>query len=296
MINIISLTDTNTNTNTDTGWIMHKLPDQEIFPEGSVLCITGKTPGKDFKSRTLLLVQEFAKGCNGILTTMQQASKSHNPICIRGTGTPGIIRASWSSNRTFYYIDNGYFNPYQKEWMRVIKNHVHDIRPLIIRPRDRMAQFNFNLKPMRTRGQRIILAPPSSKSLSLWGLDFDVWLDQTLKTIKKYTNRPISVRLKRPRFERTANDTIEDYLANDCHCLVTYNSVAAVDALINGVPVFTLGPNAAGILGLSDLSKIETPRIPSMSERLDWLSHLSYSQFTQTEISNGTAWRILNNQ
>ena len=51
---------------------------------------------------------------------------------------------------------------------------------------------------------------------------------------------------------------------------------------------------AAGVLSLDDLSKIETPRIPTEDERQAWLRHLSYCQFNFTEMSNGYAWRILN--
>jgi len=117
--------------------------------------------------------------------------------------------------------------------------------------------------------------------------------DKTVAEIKKYTDRPIKVRLKRPRDDRFIQNTLEDDL-KDSHCLVTYNSVAACEAIINGTPAFTLGPNAAQQLAKHDLSEIENPYIPSDDEREAWLRHLSYSQFTRTEMNNGTAWGILN--
>ena len=99
--------------------------------------------------------------------------------------------------------------------------------------------------------------------------------------------------MKRPRDERFSENTMEEDL-KECHCLVTYNSVSAVEALIAGKPAFTLGPNAAQHLCLNDLSKIETPYIPTEDEVEALLRHLSYSQFTRKEMFNGIAWDTLN--
>jgi hypothetical protein len=87
---------------------------------------------------------------------------------------------------------------------------------------------------------------------------------------------------------------MEEALDNDVHCLVTYNSVAAVEAVMLGKPAIALGPNAAGVVCSNTLAEIENPYIPSQDERDAWLRHLSYCQFTFTEMSDGTAWRILN--
>jgi hypothetical protein len=64
------------------------------------------------------------------------------------------------------------------------------------------------LKPF-TAGRKIIIAPPSPKSLSLWSMDFQRWLDDTVAELKKHTDRPIEVRLKRDRPDRLVNDTME---------------------------------------------------------------------------------------
>jgi hypothetical protein len=146
-----------------------------------------------------------------------------------------------------------------------------------------------------TPGRKVLIAPPSVKSFSLWNIDQEHWIAETIKSIKQHTDRPIEIRLKRTRDDRMKENTMEEALADDVHCLVTYNSVSAVEAIMLGKPAFTLGPNAAGVLSLDDLSKIEVPRIPTEDEREAWLRHLSYSQFTFTEMSDGTAWQILNN-
>jgi hypothetical protein len=86
-------------------------------------------------------------------------------------------------------------------------------------------------------------------------------------------------------------------MALDCdvHCLVTFSSIAAGEALLHGKPAITLGPNAAAPLCSQRLDEIENPRIPSIEEVEAWARHMAYCQFTEVEMRDGTAWRILNN-
>ena len=266
----------------------------QSFRPDEILCINRKMHEQEPKPRQDAFIVPFAKGCNGTITSWEAARPHKNTLCIRGMKYTAAIQECWANNRDFYYMDNGYLgNVKRKYFFRIIKNQSHDIRPIIERPRDRLSMLEgIKLLPFRP-GKRILIAPPSPKSFSLWDMVQDIWIQQTITEIKKYTNRPIDIRLKRPRGERLTVDTMEEELANNVHCLVTYNSVAAVEALMLGRPVFTLGPNAAGKLGLSDLSKIETPYIPTDDERESWLRHLSYSQFTFEEMANGVAWKIL---
>jgi hypothetical protein len=124
-------------------------------------------------------------------------------------------------------------------------------------------------------------------------LDLDKWVAETLETIKKYTDREIVIRLKKGRTERVTTDTMAMALTQDVHCVVTFNSIAATESLLLGKPAFTLGPNAAQSLCLSDLSQIENPYIPTLDEVHRWACHLAYSQFTEAEMRTGEAWRIV---
>jgi hypothetical protein len=83
-------------------------------------------------------------------------------------------------------------------------------------------------------------------------------------------------------------------LEQDIHCLVTFSSIAAGEALLCGKPAITLGPNAAGMLCSQQLEEIENPRIPTLDEVEAWTRHIAYCQFTEPEMRDGTAWRILN--
>jgi hypothetical protein len=130
--------------------------------------------------------------------------------------------------------------------------------------------------------------------MKFFDLDLDQWMTETLDTLKACTDRPIITRLKQSRSVRQNDDTLAMALSQDVHCLVTFNSIAATEALLLGKPAITLGPNAAGALTKHTLAAIEDPYIPTLDEVEEWAAHLSYSQFTEEEMRNGFAWEILN--
>lgn len=270
------------------------IPLRSVSP-GQVLCINRKVHDSPVKERQAAFVNRFSQGSNGILVSYEEARlyPVEHAWCIRGMKFTAAVNECWNTGRTFYYIDNGYLgNSHRKTYFRIIKNHVHDIQDVIVRPRDRLGNCQYSLKKF-TPGKKILLAPPSPKSLSLWNMDADQWVTQTVEEIKKHTDRPIEIRLKRPRTERLVENTMEEALADDIHCLVTYNSVAAVEAVMLGKPAIVLGPNAAQAVCSHSLAEIENPKRPTEEERDLWLRHLSYSQFTFAEMSDGTAYRIL---
>ena len=271
------------------------VPDPTTRPD-QVLCLDRKIYDQPIKRRQAVFAEHFARGCDGITMSSQEAwhlPESH-PWCIRGMKLGKSVNYCWETGRTFYYIDNGYIgNLGKKTHFRIIKNHVHDVRPIIDRPRDRLDKLWYKIKPLQP-GSKILLAPPSEKSFTIWDIDQPTWVAETIAEIQRHTDRPIEVRLKRTREERMRTDTMESALANDVHCLVTYNSVAAVEAVMLGRAAICLGPNAAAVVSSQTLSEIESPRVPTEDEREAWLRHLSYSQFTFQEMADGTAWRILN--
>jgi hypothetical protein len=139
-----------------------------------------------------------------------------------------------------------------------------------------------------------LIAPPSQKLLNLYNIDLDEWLVRTQADIRKHTDREIVVRLKQSRSVRQNTDTIQMALDDDVFCLVTFSSIAAVEALLHGKPAITLGPNAAAPLCSHTVSEIENPFVPDLDQVRALIRHLSYCQFTEVEMRDGTAWRILN--
>lgn len=239
------------------------------------------------------ILQNFILGSGGQISTWDLAEKSTAPLVLRGITKRKQMAACKEQGRDFYYIDTGYFgNGRKKLYHRVTKNSMQNLGPVIERPDDRLKATGVSLTKFRG-GSKILLCPPSAKVMVYYNLDLEQWVQETITTIKKYTDREIVIRLKKGRSERVSTDTIGMALGQDIHCLVTFNSIAATEALLLGKPAFTLGPNAAQSLCLSDLSKIETPYIPTLDEVWAWACHLAYSQFTEAEMRSGLAWSIV---
>ena len=243
------------------------------------------------------ILDNFISGAHGVFAGSKNLDHipTSTPIVVRGIAKKRIIQKAAADGRDWYYIDTGYFgNNKTKLYHRCVKNSLQFNIPLWKEcPDDR---FNSTKTKIRTHtpGENILVCPPSQKALNFWNVNLQEWLEYTVTEIKKYTKRPIVIREKQNRHIRTNEDTMEMALSRDVHCLVTYNSIAAVEALIYGKPVFTMGPNAASPLANQDLSKINNPMMPTVSAIKQLCCNLAYGQFTPTEMQNGTAWRILN--
>jgi hypothetical protein len=239
-------------------------------------------------------LQSFILGSGGQISTWEKHSDSMAPAVFRGITKRKEMNICRSAERDFYYIDTGYFgNGRKKTYHRVTRNDVQNFGPIITRPSDRFAATGVKLKKFRG-GTNILLAPPSQKLLNIYDIDLEEWLITTQEEIKKYTDRPIVVRTKQGRSTRVNDDTMEMALDRDVHCLVTFSSIAATEALLLGKPAITLGPNAAAPLCSQTVAEIENPKIPSLLDVSIWAEHLAYCQFTEAEMRDGTAWRILN--
>jgi lipopolysaccharide biosynthesis glycosyltransferase len=240
------------------------------------------------------MLENFILGAGGQITTWDMIENQMTPVAIRGIAKRKQIHSCWEKGRDFYYIDTGYFgNGKRKLYHRITKNHLQNIYPTVHRPRDRLAATGWQPTKFR-RGRNVLLCPPSAKVMKFFDLDLDQWMEETLTTLKSYTDRPIITRLKQSRSVRQNDDTLAMALSNDVHCLVTFNSIAATEALLLGKPAITLGPNAAQNLCKQSLSEIETPYVPTLDEVEEWAAHLAYSQFTEEEMRSGYAWAILN--
>ena len=241
------------------------------------------------------ILQSFVMGCGGQITYWDKTAENMTPVVVRGVTKRKVMEACRAHGRDFYYIDTGYFgNPVKgKLYHRITRNDVQYFGPIMDRPDDRLAQTGIGFKKFRG-GTNILLAPPSQKLLMMYDIDLETWLNNTIEEIKKYTDRPIVIRKKQSRAVRMTEDTMEMALAQDVHCLVTFSSIAAGEALLLGKPAITLGPNAAAPLCSQSISEIENPKIPTLDEVKTWAANLAYNQFTEAEMRNGTAWRILN--
>lgn len=253
--------------------------------------------------------QAFAKGTNGDVTIdMNDTSK---PVIIRGIVKRKHIQKCIDDHRTFFYMDTGYFGNFispgnpsgKKTWHRVIKNQLQNIEVRNF-PSDRWDSLVKNDPRLKwtgwkTKGNKILVIVPNRKSCVFYGRDLQPytdgerpWLEETITIIKKYTDMPIIVREKGSRSHRQ-HHSIYDALDEGIFATVAFNSIAALESVVYGVPAFVSVPCAASPLALNDLSKISTPYYPEPSLVQKHCHGLAYSQFTVEEMLNGTAWKIL---
>ena len=219
------------------------------------------------------------------------------------------IKGCIERNEEWWYVDNGYLtqqitrypepkiHDYDKTYFRIVKGGLHtkngksgSVKRLGI-----LEQQGIDVKFKGWSDGDHILLCPSSPTVTQFINDIsqDEWVESVKSELRQHTDRPIKFRNK-PRPGNEWWDTnIKDDLKN-CHCLITNMSLAAVDAVLNQVPVLTHAHNIAYKMSINNLPNINTPYKPGRKEVEPWLNILSHNQFTIPEIEDGTAYRILN--
>lgn len=226
-----------------------------------------------------------------------------DPILIRGITTGDYAKQALAQGRDFYFIETGYLGNYRCEnnttgrkiYHRIQKNAMQQNCIMDV-PDDRwreLCAFNPSLtyQGWRKPGNKILLIMSTDKPFEYYGHTRQAWIDSTIATLRQHTDREIVIREKAGRGERT-NDTIYDALDQDIYAVVTYNSIAAVEAIQYGIPAFSCAPTAASAVSTSDLTRIENPVKPSEDVIQKWLNSIAYGQFSLTEILTGQAWRL----
>jgi len=225
-------------------------------------------------------------------------TKKKQPILIRSLAKRKLIWDCLNNQKQFFYMDSGYVGNYKsvsnpqgwKLYHRIVKNGLQHSSIKEV-PSNRWERLKYPILK-RKKGSHILLVTPSDKPCKFYGIDRDLWVENTIKEIQKHTDREIIIRDKALRPERLEKTIFQDL--NGCHALVTYQSIAAVESVLYGVPAFTLAPTAADPVCDKDISLIETPTLQDMDKLHMWAWHLAYGQFHIEEFKDGTAYRILN--
>ena len=238
------------------------------------------------------------------------------PSIFRGVTKRKYIQRHWQDKKDFYYIDTGYFGNFvspgnlsgKKIFHRIVKNDLQ--KPwLENHPSDRWQEIckidpRYQWKGWKTKGRKILIIVPNKKSCVFYGYENvksrdpaveskTPWLTRTIETIKKHTDMEIIIREKGSRTDRQ-NYSIFDALDEGVFATVAFNSIAALESVIYGIPAFVTVPCAASPLAQTDLSQISEPLYPDETLVQEHCASLAYGQFTYEEIANGSAWRILN--
>ena len=220
------------------------------------------------------------------------------------------IKGCIERNEEWWYVDNGYLtqqitrypepkiHDLDKTYFRIVKGGLHTLqgksgsvdRLRVLENQGIDVQF----KGWTTNTEHILLCP-SSPTVTFFINDMsqEEWEENVRSELRQHTDRPIKFRNKpRPGNQWWNTDIKEDL--KGCHCLITNMSLAAVDAVINQVPVLTHKHNIAFDVSIDNIHNInKTPKHPR--ERIEpWLNMLSHNQFTIPEIEEGIAYRYLN--
>lgn len=166
-----------------------------------------------------------------------------------------------------------------------------------------------DLRKWRTDGNHILLCLQRNGGWSMGSVQVSTWAIETIKTLRKYTDRPIIIR-SHPG-DRNASAYVNE-IQSVCHntgiqnvslslqqpfmrdiknawAVVNHNSSPAVGAAIEGIPVFVTDPNKsqARDIANTELSRIENP---IMFDRLPWVQRISQFHWSWSDLESGRCW------
>jgi hypothetical protein len=240
------------------------------------------------KLKSLRILEAFAKGCGAVISNGSELLDGAAAFY----GVVGL-ELLWAEvikqHREYYYIDNSYFDRSRGTFFRVgtgALQHDGTGEPDYAR----LDALQLDIKPWRKSGNHIVVVAQSDhfmKTVAAWHpLQ---WQHHVLTELKKHTDRPIVLRhWNRNKMEAAAG------LAKDlagAHAVVVHSSAAANEALLAGVPIFATSPCSALRMGLSQLDRIEYPRMPD--GRRAWAAALAAKQWTLEEFSSGKTWAAI---
>jgi hypothetical protein len=277
------------------------------------------------KNRYDPYIVSMTTGTNGIYMGSEKLDleEDDSPCIFRGLGKSPLIHKCIEKGIDYMYIDTGYFgNGKKKQYHRVAFNNlqtlnhrsIDSVKKLLtsgIGDKETRAYFkraddifnsgqafenwyktgdiqHLDTVPLENveRGEKILVVPPSQKVFNHFGGEAIEWTNKLIENIKKVTDRPIEIREKVGRSERQ-NFSLQDQLrTGEYHCIVTFNSIASVEAVTVGVPAIVLGPNAGSYLSETKLENIDTPFFPDKKQIIEHMFYLSCCQFTAEQMQS----------
>ena len=237
---------------------------------------------------------------------LSKFNTSNGPAIVLGLmrGSEVILDLFIQQKQKFYYFDNPYLwhgnrNTFKFSWKRFCKNsfaknELEDLSKIDKKDIQRIHSNKLeehlkSIKSWKKNGSYILVCPSSSRIMSRIeqrNITEKEWINKTVKTLKTYTDRPIIVKKKEN------NKNMKHYLNHNCFACVTYTSMAAIESLQEGIPVFCHPQSTAFPLSVCDLSKIEQPIYPDNRDQLT--KTLLLNQFNKEDFLSGLAWNFVN--
>lgn len=256
------------------------------------------------RPKTDTVIRAFVESAKGTLHNDQPNFNSLNyekSITMFGVlrGTGEVIKKCLTLGNTFYYFDHAYLFKEQRHGNNLILNDriyrltknnysLTYIDELTKQDMDKILPLkkHIQIKPYNKNGKHILILPPSEHMKHHYNIDKNDWEKNIIQTLKKYTDRELRIRKK-------TSTTPFEHDIRDCWAIVSYQSTAAIDGLLNGIPSFCDIKSCALPVSLTDLSLIEKPLY---AERENWLNSLLANQYTLSDIKNGYAYNRLKNK
>lgn len=260
-----------------------------IDPKKTCLFIPGNLKG--FKQKLFERIgSNLGRIVRGNVEELRSLPSELIPIVGCSPELRGLILEWRLARRTFIYWDRGYARRVFATWLPrgedggYYRWHInsYQMQSVLDVPADRWNALDQPLTPWaKNPNGHIVLAAGSPTYERFHGIEG--WVNRTIEQLKKCTGREIRISDKESKIP------LSDRIAG-AHALVSHGSNAAVEAAIMGCPVFVASDSAASLVGLTDLSKIESPVFP---DREAWVRSLAYCQFNEKELVDGTLWRLL---
>lgn len=208
-------------------------------------------------------------GCSPELSgLLDQWRKTGRPYCYWDRGYARRVFATWLPKGENGGMYRWHLNAYQLQAVRNV-------------PDDRWKALRIDVEPWKKEGRHIVIAAPTRTYARFHRCES--WIADTIDALSRVTDRQLIIRDKESK--RPLQDDLDG-----AHCLVTHGSIAAVESVILGCPVFVHSDSAAALVGRTDLKMIDKPAYP---DRQPWLNALAYSQFNEQELTDGTLWKLL---
>lgn len=167
--------------------------------------------------------------------------------------------------------------------------------------------FRHKLRPWCPSGELIVICGQHDASEQWRGMPkMQNWIIQQINEIRRYTTRPILVRphprnhlsinendflnvkVRAPkRDRRTYDDTDFRATLQRTWAVVNHSSNPAMEAVIQGIPVFVSESSLCYDVGNTQLHEINSPAMP---KRTDWANQLAYTEWFEPEIRKGLPW------
>lgn len=179
-----------------------------------------------------------------------------------------------ASGLDFIYFDHAYF---KRGWhngnFRAVRKGLH-LTQLLGRPDDRLKKWGVYIEPWRKTGREIVVIPPSERQMATYGNE--TWLMSTLEMLSQITDRPVTTK-------HGKLNSLREFCSN-AWAVVTYASVAGVEAAFMGIPVFSTDKCPSWPVCAGPLEKIETPDYSEARRAL--ACSLTYASWNAEEMRN----------